>query len=139
MSEKQRESIILDLTTIIDNIQSKLNELVLDLDTARKTIELLKEDSKDLDYSDKAVKRTSRLVRRQKREKEVTSKSKAGSSSTTKEHVYKIGDRIRILNPTSKKQTVPGTVLGYTKDRKVKFELDNKIKTNRKSKNLELL
>jgi len=134
MSENQRKETIIELTAIIDKIQLKLSELTIDLEAAKRSIAALNEETNTTTKSSS----TTRL-RRLKRDKEGPSKNKVDPSPPAKKHVYSVGNRIKILNPTSYKQTGLGRVTGYTRAGLVKFDLDNGISTCRKSKNLILI
>ena len=76
--------------------------------------------------------------RRSKREKEER-KGRGVTSNDTKEYVYKIDDKVRVLNPTKKQPIDTGRVTGYTRNGYIKFTLDDGIETCRASKNLELI
>ena len=141
MSESRNKAIT-DLSDIITRIEAKLHELVLDLEIAKKNLAILQHDDNESvkSVTNKATVRSSVFkTRRSKRERENQSSDKASYIPTTIEHKYVIGNRINILNPSNKKQTVPGTVTGYTRDGLVKVELDNRVKTRRKAKNLVLI
>ena len=136
---------IADLTSIISQIETKLSEITIDLESAKRNLAVLRE--KDRQEQEKTSPASSnrnrvleRLGRRSKREKDTPEPtSQAYSSPTQSNHVFVTGDRIKIHNPSNERQTVPGKVTGYTKDDLVKVKLDNGVKTRRASKNLVLI
>ena len=76
--------------------------------------------------------------RRSKREKEPSKRHPVNATEVTKRD-FKVGDRIRVRNPTNKQPVHTGEVTGYTKIGYVKFKLDDGIRTCRDKKNLELV
>ena len=76
--------------------------------------------------------------RRSKREKE-GHKGRKTIMGRTEERTFKVGDKVRVLNPTKKQPIDTGKVTGYTRNGYIRFTLDDGIETCRASKNLELI
>ena len=144
MSSDQQSKALADLTSVITLIELKLSELSIDLEVAKRNLAVLKEkqDQAGRKVSYQSIQEPSsqnKVTRRSKRQKEfVQGTNSAYSSPIHDNHTFVIGNRIRILNPSNKKQSVPGEVTGYTKDGLTKVKLDNGVKTRRASKNLAL-
>ena len=66
-------------------------------------------------------------------------RDKTSQSAPKTKHIFEVGDRIRIKNPTKKQPIHVGFVTGYTTIGYVQFELDDGAITCRAPKNLILI
>lgn len=133
-----RDRALTDLTSIITVIEAKLSELTIDLEVAKRNLAILKHDDESV-KSVSSASNCSNRPRRSKRDKATRSRSKAQSIPAHSNHIFIREDRIKVLNPSNKEQTVEGRVTGHTRNGFVKFTLDNGISTVRKPTNLILI
>ena len=119
-----------DLTDIVSSLEQKLKSLTIDLEAAKTSLAVLKQEKEAETASN-----ISDVLTKHRR----TKRDKSKRSQQAKKQVFDIGDRVRVLNPTSKQTVHTGVVTGYTRNGYIKFTLDNKISTCRARQNLELI
>ncbi len=121
-----------------ERTNEEIRSLVKEL--ARLQIEIgeINERLQKLQGSESVTSATTVGHRRSKREKELNNRHSVDPSEVSKRG-FKVGDKIRVRNPTSKQPVHTGEVTGYTKIGYIKFKLDDGIRTCRDKKNLELI
>ena len=119
-----------DLTDIVSSLEQKLKSLTIDLEAAKTSLAVLKQEKEA-----ETASTTSNVQTKPRR----TKRDKSKRSQQIKKYGFDVGDRVRVLNPTSKQTVHTGKVTGYTRNGYIKFTLDNDISTCRARQNLELI
>ena len=129
----RRQDELRNLTDIVSSLEEKLLHLTLDLEAAKTSLSVLKQEEERSPKSNPSDAFT--RPRRSKRDKVITSINSQPSIQSNK-RIFKVGNRIRVLNPNKRQTITTGLVTGYTRNGYVQFTLDDGTITCRAPHNL---